>query len=342
MMLPLRMGSCALGDDMVDFSRRTKGVLALAGLSLAGTVLAGCTQGDEQSAQVAAVETITLDGERLFPESISSDAAGNIYTSSNGGAIFRVAPGSEKASQWITPDPQNGLLSAFGVLADDARGLLWVCSNPAMGGQGASGVKVFALADGSFVASHAFPADAGPLLCNDMAVAAGGDLYATDTIGGRIFHLPAGGEALDYWAADPEFGGIDGIAFAEGGALYVNSVQRNTLMQVGVDDGGLFDGVTLLETSHTMDGPDGLRPLGGNRFLQTEGPGGKVTVVTIEGATAQIETLATGIDYPSSATLVNGRVYYPVGKINYLLDPNLQMQDPGAFTIGSVAMETAE
>ncbi|GAA0268671.1 hypothetical protein GCM10009127_05650 [Alteraurantiacibacter aestuarii] len=311
-------------------------------MALTALALAACAQEDAQTGDQPAIETITLEGERLFPESITSDADGIIYAGSNRGAIYRIEPGSATGSVWIAPDAQNGLLSVFGVLADDTRGWLWVCSNPAMGEDGSSAVKTFALADGSLVASHPFPADAGPVLCNDMAVAGNGDLYATDTIGGRIFKLAAGGEALDYWAADPEFGGIDGIAFAESGALYVNSVQRHTLMQVGVEDNGLFDTVTVLETSQPMEGPDGLRPLGGNRFLQTEGPGGKVTVVTIDGTAAQIDVIAQGIDYPSSATAVNGRAWYPVGKITYLFDPALREQDPGPFTIESTPIPEAE
>ncbi len=315
---------------------------SMGGLVLACAILAGCAGGEEAGEPAPPPTAITMDGERLFPESITADAAGNIYTSSQGGTIYRAMAGSDRAEAWVEPDASNGLASLFGVLVDDARQLLWVCSNPSPERDSAAAVKAFSLDTAAYVASHPFPTDAGPALCNDMALDAHGNLFATDTVGGRIFRLLADGEDLQLFAEDEELGGIDGIAFAGNGTLYVNSVQRNTLMRIDRDREGEFRRVRVLSTSQEMDGPDGLRLLDGNRFLQSEGPGGRITLVTIRGNSAGIESLVEGIDYPGSVVPLNGRAWYPVGKIRFFFDPELQEQVPGDFTIESIALPEEE
>lgn len=319
--------------------------------ALSALLVLGACAGDAGSetsdgAASAVPPEIVMDGERLFPESITSDAAGNIYIGSNPGAIYRAEPGSETADVWIAPDEANGLQTVFGVLADDTRGLLWACSNPNMsaGSPPAAGpaIKTFSLADGSLQETYAFPADIGPAMCNDMTIAANGDVYASEMLGGRIMRLPAGADGWEVFAADEEFTTVDGIAFAEDGTLYVNAIQRNSLVRVNVDEHGAFTNATVLNLSREIAGPDGLRLLNGHRFLQSEGNSGLITVVTIDGDNALIETIAQGIDYASSVTEVNGRAFYPEGKLSFMFDPNKQMQDPGPFIVRNAAIPEAE
>lgn len=306
------------------------------GIGLTGlmAMLASCADEEAVVQAPVAAETIVMNGERLFPESITSDAVGNIYIGSNPGVIFRATVGDETAEPWITPDDENGLVTVFGVLADDQSGLLWVCSNDMSGASGPA-IKTFALADGSFQSSYPFPADAGPTMCNDMTVANDGDVYASEMAGARIMRLPAGTSEWEVFAADPEFASVDGIALAEDGTLYANAIQRNSLLRVNVDEDGAFRDVTVLTPSREMGGPDGLRLLEGHRFLQSEGNSGLITVVSIEGDQAEIEVIAEGIDYASSVTAVNGRAYYPEGKLGFLFGPNAG-EDPGEFIIRSV------
>lgn len=285
---------------------------------------------------------IVMQGERLFPESITSDSGGNLYIGSNPGIIFRALAGAAVATPWITPDADNGLQTVFGVLADDLRGLVWVCSNPATGSGGSPAIKSFALTDGSFVASYPFPADSGPAMCNDMAVAPNGDLYASETLGGRIMLLRNGAEAFEVWATDPEFASLDGISFGPDGALFANAIQRNTLLQIHRDVDGNFSCVEVLETSQPMDAPDGLRPLDANRMLQSEGNAGTITVLTFtEGEPVQIDVIAEGIDYASSVTFASGRAWYPEGKLGFLFGPNAG-EDPGPFIIRSAEIPEVE
>ena len=193
-----------------------------AGSALAAVMLAACATatGAQQPAD------IPIEGERVHPESITADAAGNLYVGSVPGTVYRVVAGSATAEPWIVPDAANGLTSLFGVLADDGRGLLWVCNNPPFGGPPQPGakasLKAFDLSTGALKATYGFPGD-GPAVCNDIAVGPDGTTFATDTSGGRIFALAPDGEALTPFAADPALVGVDGIAFAEDGTMYVTT-----------------------------------------------------------------------------------------------------------------------
>src|SRR6188768_3196710 len=95
------------------------------GLGYSIAVMLACASG-----AAAAQADIRINGSRVHPESITSDAAGNIYTGSTGGTIYRATPGAATAEPWIAPSAANGLTSTFGVLADDRRKTLWVCNNP--------------------------------------------------------------------------------------------------------------------------------------------------------------------------------------------------------------------
>jgi sugar lactone lactonase YvrE len=285
----------------------------------------------------AAPPEMLLQGERLFPESITSDAAGNLYIGSNPGMVFRARAGDSVARPWIVPDAANGLATVFGVLVDQPRGLLWVCSNPRQGQPGgAPQIKTFRLADGALVATYPLRLE-GPAMCNDMTVAPNGDVYASEMLGGRVLKLVNGGSEFIEWARDPEFASADGIVWGGDGQLYLNAIQRNNLVRANRDAAGRFTSATVLTPSRPMGGPDGLRALGGNRFLQSEGNAGLITLVTITGDRAEIRTLTEGIDYASAVTALNGRAFYPEGKLRFLFGPQAG-GDPGPFVVRNVAI----
>jgi streptogramin lyase len=190
-----------------------------------------------------------------------------------------------------------------------------------------SDVVAFSLKDGKLVGRWPFP---GGGTCNDIAIARDGSAYATDTPGGRILKLAKGGTALEVVASDERLKGIDGIAFAGDGQMYINNVQKQQLWRVRPVAGGAAE-LTLLQASQPMAGPDGLRPIGGNRFLQAEGTSGRITRVTIEGDVARIETLREGLQSSPGVTLIGDTAYAVEGKINYLIDPQLRGKDPGPF-----------
>jgi len=309
---------------------------------LGALLLTACATPDAASGESPLVNEVRMQGERLHPESITSDADGTLYIGSNPGTIFRALAGEEEARPWIAPDAVNGLQTVFGVLVDDRRGLLWVCSNPAPGQSDARpSIKSFSLESGELANSYPLSVE-GPAMCNDMTIAPNGDVFASETLGGRILRLPNGGSQFETWGEDPEFASLDGISFGPGGYLYANAIQRNTLLRVHRHDDGSFSRAEVLEISQPLDAPDGLRPLDDDRMLQSEGNAGTITVLTFtEGEPVQIDIIADGIDYASSVTMTNGRAYFPEGKLRFLFG-DAAGEDPGPFIIRSVPIPEAK
>ena len=124
----------------------------------------------------------------------------------------------------------------------------------------------------------------------------------------------------------------DGIAFSGDGTMYINNVRQHTVQRVD-RSGGAYAGLATLTLSEPVNGPDALRPVTGNRFLQAEGPGNRVTYVDIEGDRATIVPVRTGLESSPGVTHVGRIGYATEGKINYLFDPALRDKDPGPFII---------
>lgn len=282
---------------------------------------------------------VTIDGSRVYPESLASDAAGNLYNGSNNGTIYRALKGSTKAEPWIVPDANNGLRSLFGVFADDAHGLLWACDNPNLFKRetGTSTLKAFDLKTGRLSAKYDFPTDV-PAACNDIAVGKDGTIWASETTGGRIFVLRPHANELALYARSDALVGIDGIAIAGDGAVYINNVRKQLFQRVERKADGSFDRLVTLATTLPLNGPDGLRALGGNRFIQGEGPGGRVALVDVSGDTATITPIATGLDGPVGVAVVGRTAYAIEGKIGYLFDPKLKDQSPDPFVIHAIPL----
>jgi streptogramin lyase len=277
---------------------------------------------------------VTINGSRVYPESLTSDAAGNLYNGSNAGTIYRTLAGAKTAEPWIIPNPENGLRSLFGVFADDKRGLLWACDNPNLFKReaGTSTLRAFSLKTGQLSAAYDFPTE-GPAACNDIAIDKDGAVWVSETTGGRIFVLLPRANELELYAKGAELVGIDGIAIAGDGAIYINNVRKQLFQRVERKPDGSFDRLTTLTVSLPLNGPDGLRALGGNRFLQGEGPGGRVALVDVKGDTAAITPIATGLDGPVGVTVSRGVAYALEGKIEYMFDAKLKDKSPDPFVI---------
>ncbi len=286
---------------------------------------------------------VVISGSRVFPESITHDARGNLYNSSNGGTIYRTLAGAGTAEPWVVPGPNNSLTSLFGVMADDKRRLLWTCNNPNLftGEKGPSSLLAFDLSSALQSARFDFPGD-GPAACNDIAIAADGTLWVSDTSGGRIFVLPRNANELELFAKDEALVGIDGLAFAEDGTLYINNVRKNLLQRVERKADGTYAGLTTLAVPVELGGPDGLRPLGGNRFIQGEGTSGRVAVLDIAGDGVEVTDVATGLNGPVGVTVVGRTAYVVEGKIGYLFDPKLKDQSPDPFVIRAFPLPVAK
>lgn len=282
------------------------------------------------SVQAADRAEITFADGRIFPESVTSTKNGDLYFGSLGqDSVYRATSKVAQATTWIKPK-SNGLMTVLGVLADEKAGVLWVCAS-ATGGRGGApyvgetALKAFNLKDGSFKASYAFP---GNGLCNDIAVATDGTVYAADTIQARVLRLKKGATALDVWASDAMLlAAADGLALLADGNLYVNSVGQGTLMRIDVNKDGSAGKITRLETSRPLMQPDGMRSVGSRTMLLVEGAG-RLDEVTINGDKAEIKVLKDGLTGPTAVTLAGGTAYVTEAKLALRNDAT---KDPGPF-----------
>src|ERR1043166_3261004 len=195
---------------------------------------------------------------------------------------------------------------------------------------GETALKAFNLKDASFKASYAFP---GNGLCNDIAVARDGTVYATDTTQGRVLRLKKGATALDVWASDPMMlATADGIALLADGAVYVNSVGQGTLMRIPVKADGSAGAIAKLEPSRPLMGPDGMRAVGNKTMLLVEG--GRLDEVTINGDKADVKVLKEGMTGITAVTLVGDMAYVSEARLNLRNDTT---KDPGPFRAMGIA-----
>src|SRR5579871_2938730 len=74
-------------------------------------------------------DTITVPGEKIFPESLTSSSDGSVIIGSiSQKQIYRVNPGADTAEVWIRAGT-DGLNNTFGVFADNKTNTLYACSN---------------------------------------------------------------------------------------------------------------------------------------------------------------------------------------------------------------------
>lgn len=293
-------------------------------------LLAGCASGPTRDASL----DIRIDDTQVFPESITSMRDGTVLAGSVKGIVYRTDPGGRIARPWIHHSPENGLLTILGVLADERSNTLWLCSAPNFFGpersQGTTSVMAFDLATGDQKGVYPFP---GGGTCNDITVGADGSVFATDTPNGRILVLEPGRDALRVFGQSPVLRGIDGIAFSEDWTLYANNVQTQQIFRVGFNGTGGMGELTTLNLSHALGGPDGMRLIDGNRFIQAEGTIGRLSVVTIEDNDAVLEIIADDLVSTPGATVVGNTAYVIESNIQYLFDPALRGQEPDAFML---------
>ncbi|MGB6451190.1 MAG: hypothetical protein WBE92_10600 [Steroidobacteraceae bacterium] len=251
------------------------------------------------AAQAAPPAHITVQGERIFPESLTSTSDGTVIIGSIGQhAIYRAPPGSSLAVQWIKP-ATDGIQSILGVLSDDASDTLWACSNsigpPQQGSPPPRAMLyTFDLKTGAPKGHYPFPAQGS--LCNDISIGPDGTAYATDTTNMEVVRLKKGAAQLDEWVGNgafgPRSGAVDGLVVLDGRVI------------VGTLD-------------QPLARPDGIRRFGQNGLLLAEGgSGGRLSRVMLNGNTGTETVLKQGFpDGPVAVTVVGTTAYLLEGQL---------------------------
>lgn len=313
---------------------------------LSGAIGTGPAEGKRQAALVSSTTPLPLPGERLFPESVAIDPAGEAFVSSMSGGVVRVSLNSGKARYFIAPGA-FGTGPLFGVFVDTRNELLWTCSNefPGLvvaGADAGSWLKGFDLRTGKGRVSLKLPG-AKPI-CNDIAVGPGGAVYVTDTRAPRILRWLPGADALEIWLESetlgpaPSHGGLDGIAFGGDGELYLNNIRSGKLYRVTLTVDGKPDRIIELKLSRSLNSPDGMRSLGGGAFVLAEGDG-KISRITVDGDFARIDTLADGIREPTSVDSYKGTAWFVQGHLSVLFRPGTTPPPALPFKLTPIALQ---
>ena len=168
----------------------------------------------------AAPRTEILLGEPLaYPENIASIPDGTVYLGSlTKPTIYRALPNATTATPWIHLSG-DGAITSLGVLADARSNTLWVCALRAAPDATTPGprstLRSFNLATGDPTGSYPLPGER--TVCNDIAVAPNGTVYANDSPNGRLLRLNRKTGILEVWLEKkPELDGIDGTTAIRG------------------------------------------------------------------------------------------------------------------------------
>jgi glucose/arabinose dehydrogenase len=256
---------------------------------------------------------ITINDTGVQSENLTSTKDGTVYFGSMAkGTIYRALPGASQAEPWIQ-GATNGLHRVLGVLAHEESNTLWVCNNNTGGGRdgspvvGQTGLRSFDLKSGAPTGDYPFPTNGQT--CNDMAVAANGTVYATESFSNRIYRLRPGAKAVDLWIEDAKALAIpDGIAILADGAVYVNLFFTGQLVRIPVNADGSAGAIEPIETSLPLTRPDGLRTIGPTTMIQAEGSG-RVAELTIKGNRAEVRVLQEGFKGTTGVTVVGNTAY---------------------------------
>lgn len=292
------------------------------------------------SGTLARAANIELSGMQVYPESLSATADGTLYIGSAGaGGVMRVAAGGMKAEPWIAP-AAFGSRSILGVLVDERRGLLWACSDDLASakivspGSGPTALKGFDLKSGAGKVSVDLPGN--DPFCNDIALAADGTVYVSESTNGRALKLSADMKSLAIWAADKQLLDIDGIAFGADGNLYANTYGGNGFFRIEVQ-GATAGRIVKLATPRALFHPDGMRTLSANTFLMVEGSG-KLDRLTVRGDQVELQTLSDSLLEPAAVAQIGTIAWVAETQISVLFDDKHVMVPKLPFRIVGVSL----
>src|SRR5580704_6955165 len=275
-------------------------------------------------AHAALPQTFTVDGEKVFPESMTSAADGSVFFGSIGNKmIYCAAPGADHAEPLVQPG-HDGVQRTLGVYAASGIGTVGACSN-LLGPPGGPPATLYAfdLKTGAPKGHYPFVTAGG--LCNDIATSADGTTYASDTQNMQVEVLKKGATALEVWAGGdgglgPKGGAVDGISVV-GKRLIDNELVASKLFSVDIGKDGAAGTPVQITLDRPISRPDGMRTFGKSAVLIVEGgDGGKLEKVTFDGNNGKVELIKQGYpDGPVAVTVVGKTAYVCEGQLSVMM-----------------------
>jgi sugar lactone lactonase YvrE len=246
-----------------------------------------------------------------FPESITTDKAGDLYVSMF--VLDQIRRIDATGAQTVFARLPRGATPAGVKL--DASGTLYVAAtgfNLATGQTDPTTRGVYRVGrDGS---AQRIPGTDAIAFPNDLAFDNRGNLYVTDPAGGAVWRIDRNG-AVVRWADDPLLHGTgellgfpygaNGIAFTHG-RLIISNTERGLLVAIPIEPTGEAGSPTVVTSSPLLIGADGIAlDAHGNVYCAVNGQNTLVTV-RVDGSIGLLATADDGLDSPSSVAFGTG------------------------------------
>lgn len=269
------------------------------------------------------LDRIELPGDSFYPEGVASYGDTLFVGSIATGEVVRASTCDGAVEPFVAAGVLPG---AVGLRVDELRGLLWVCASDSTQQTFAS-LEAFDLETGASVASHGWES---PGMCNDIALDAAGNVYATDSFGHRILRVAeadalGSGPAETWLAADefvvaPDQFGVNGIAWDPAGVLRIGSYADGRLFEVPVRQDGTAGPLTVLGDVGTLSGPDGIL-VHDQGLLIVEGLSRRLSHVDLRDLS--VTPVAADFDFPTTVAVVGASAWVAEGQFDHLygLDP---------------------
>lgn len=208
---------------------------------------------------------------------------------------------SDGALRRLTTE-DGGLLGVFALAVDEPAGRLWAATAavPAMRGftedlDGTSALVEIALATGKVVRSWPVPRAAGDRyshVLGDLALAADGTVWLTDSGAPVLWRLAPGAPGLEAWLESPEFPSLQGVIARSPTTLLVAD-HANGLLRIDVATRRL----QLLPppSGATLIGLDGLIPLPDGRVVAVQNGTRPARVLRLELAPGDEAVIAVDV-----------------------------------------------
>ena len=310
------------------------------------------------NARAGRSQTLAIPGGVPFPEGVAADARGTLYVGSlTTGAIARFGRRGRTSAIWLP----SGVLErgAIGLTVDRRRRVLWVCDSSTFEPVASSLVGID-IKSRRVVARHPLPAS-GPVLCNDVSVSPRGDIFLSDSFGGRVLRVAAADALTDApaveWStsdllvapSDPPFG-ANGIV-ATRRAVFVVNFNTGTLIRIPIRRSRvagvaavvpLFDGD---DQPTRIFGPDGLARSGFAELLVVEngvfGGPNRLTRISLDlkdgRLVGHLEPIADGLNVPTTVAVVKNVAWVVEGQLDHFL--GLDPSPPDPFQLVAVEID---
>lgn len=256
-----------------------------------------------------------IDDRELMPEGIAYDAPSrSFFIGSVHRRILRL--GAEPGPAIEFAGKGAGLDAVLGLAVDAPRRILYAVSTSALTTEGRkarrNAVVAFDIDSRRLLHRHDVP---GAMRLNDVAVAMGGRVFATDSANGAVYEIPVKGPGPARQVLAPaQLGGSNGIAASPGGdRLYV--AHSTGLAVIDVADGSAKR--VENRTRQTVAAIDGLYQWQGQLIgVQNVTNPGRVILITLSpdgGAITRVTTMLShhhnALDEPTAGAVAGDNFY---------------------------------